>query len=214
MKKAFSLIELVFVIVIIGILSAVLAPSFKRDTLQEAANQIASHIRYTQQLALHDNKFDSSNSVWYKGRWQLIFGASATHTDGKIAYSIFSDKPGYTGKPGITELAKNPLNPTQYLSGGYAGVLHTSDARAMKELNIGKKYGITIVNLSGGCSGKRISFDYLGRPLKGDSSSMNSKYAKNNTSRLITAICNIQITNGTDTKTISIYPETGFVKIN
>ena len=211
MKKAFTLIELVFVIVIIGILSAILAPSFKRDTLQEAADQIASHIRLTQQLALHDNKFEPTNKFWYKERWQIIFSSSA-YTDNKIAYSIFSDKPTYSGNPDISELAKNPLNPNQYLSGGYSGILQTSDSRAMKELNIGKKYGITNVTFSGGCSGsgKRVSFDYLGRPLKGNPSSMGRKYED----RLITSVCNIVLHQGTKTKTISIYPETGFVKIN
>ena len=57
-KKAFSLIELIFVIVIIGILSSVLVPRFDRPTLIEAAHQIISHIRYTQHLAMVDNKFD------------------------------------------------------------------------------------------------------------------------------------------------------------
>ena len=209
-NKAFTLIEIIFVIVIIGIMSAILAPSVKRATMQEAADQLASHIRYTQYLALQDNKFEHNNSNWYKGRWQLLFGKSA-FTDNKYTYTIFSDKSGYSGSPGVTEMAKNPLNPSQFLSGGYSGVLQTSDSRAMKELNIGKKYDISSVNFSGGCSGLRISFDYLGRPINGNPRTQSQKY--NN--RLIKTDCIITLTNSVgESKRIIVTPETGYVYVN
>ena len=50
MKHAFTMIELVFVIVIAGILSAMIASSFDGNNLRQAADQIVSHIRYTQHL--------------------------------------------------------------------------------------------------------------------------------------------------------------------
>ena len=65
MKKAFTMLELVFVIVIIGILAVVAMPSFQRDTLQEAGNQIISHIRYTQHLAMMDDKFNPADATWF-----------------------------------------------------------------------------------------------------------------------------------------------------
>ena len=210
-SKAFTLLEIIFVIVIIGILSAIIAPSVKRATLQEAADQIAAHIRYTQYLSLQDDKFDAKDSTWYKGRWQLLFNTSSSYTDNKIAYSIFSDKPTYSGSPGISEFAKNPLNPKQFLSGGYSGVLHTSDSRAMKNLNIGKKYDISSVTFSGGCSGSRISFDYLGRPINGNSRTLTNKYSN----RLIKSDCIITLTDASGkSKKIIITPETGYVYIN
>ena len=210
-NRAFTLIEIILVVVIIGIISAVLAPSVKRATMQEVADQLASHIRYTQYLALQDNKFDYSNSTWYKSRWQLIFGTSPTYTDGKVAYTIFSDKPSYSGSPGITEIAKNPLNPSQFLSGGYSGVIKTSDSRAMKSLNIGKKYDISSVTFSGGCSGQRISFDYLGRPINGNPRTQTQKY----NDRLIKTDCIITLTNSVgESKRIIVTPETGYVYIN
>ena len=208
-KKAFTLLEIIFVVVIIGIISAVLAPRVKRDTIKEAADQLAAHIRYTQYLALQDNKFNNKDEYWYRGRWQLVFGKS-TYTDNKYAYTIFSDKPTYAGNPNLTEVAINPLNPNQFLSGGYTGFIKTSDKRAMKELNIGKKYDIQSVVFSGGCSGLRISFDYLGRPINGNSRTLTQKY-KN---RLIKSDCIITLTNSIgESKKIVITPETGYVYI-
>lgn len=53
---AFTMIELVFVIVVLGILSALAMPRIDRDLRQEAKDNILSSIRYTQHLALIDEK--------------------------------------------------------------------------------------------------------------------------------------------------------------
>ncbi|MCF6310454.1 MAG: type II secretion system GspH family protein, partial [Sulfurimonas sp.] len=58
MKKAFTMLELVMVIVVIGILAAVMLPRVASDRLAEAATQVISHIRYTQHLAMVDDQFD------------------------------------------------------------------------------------------------------------------------------------------------------------
>lgn len=42
--KAFSLFELVIVMIVIGILLSITAINFKNDDLARAANQVASHI--------------------------------------------------------------------------------------------------------------------------------------------------------------------------
>ncbi|MGD9717776.1 MAG: type II secretion system protein, partial [Sulfurimonadaceae bacterium] len=51
MKKAFTMLELVFVIVVIGILAAVIIPRMDRDNASEAAIELQSQIRYAQHLA-------------------------------------------------------------------------------------------------------------------------------------------------------------------
>ena len=66
MKKAFTMVELVFVIILVGILSFFISERLQRNTLQEAADQVISHIRYTQHLAMMDEKFTSTESDWYK----------------------------------------------------------------------------------------------------------------------------------------------------
>ena len=214
MKKAFTMIELIFVLVVIGILIAVILPSTRRNPLQEAAVQLQSHIRYTQHLALVDDKFDASDSNWYKKRWQIVFskGAAANY---QPAYTIFSDTAGSsTGNVNATEVARNPENSSQYMTGGYSGAIALditkSNFNGMKRLNLGMKYGVTSVVLSGGCSNSRIAFDHLGRPLQGDQSTMTGAYSAG-TQRLITSDCNVTLSDGTSSITLTIRPETGYV---
>ena len=100
MKKAFTMIELVFVIVVIGILAAVIIPNTRTNRLYEAATQLVSHIRYTQHLGMVDDKFDSGNANWHRNRWQIRFTGNQ--------YSIATN--------GNTVFAKNPMNVDANLS--------------------------------------------------------------------------------------------------
>lgn len=94
MKKAFTMLELVFVIVVMGILAAAIIPSTRTNPAQEAAIQLLSHIRYTQHLAMVNDKYDASNANWFQNRWQIRFNADS--------YSIVSDN--------NTNFATNPSN--------------------------------------------------------------------------------------------------------
>jgi len=83
MKRAFTLIELVIVIVVVGILAAAIIPRTRTNPVSEAAIDLLSKIRYTQHLAIVDDKYDSTNTTWFKNRWQIAFSANR--------YSIISD---------------------------------------------------------------------------------------------------------------------------
>lgn len=225
MTRAFTLIELVFVIVIIGILSTFVELSPNSSNLRDAANQVVRDIKYTQHLAMMDNKFDPSKPEWYKGRWQIIFGKSKTrnkHTDDEYTYSVFADKylrRRYSGNPDLSELAINPLNPNQYMSGGFSGILHYEDERAMPSLQIGKKYGIRDIKFSRACSGgngraKRLAFDHLGRPLVNNISHQTAPYQQN---YLLQQQCVIKLCLDRPCKNdqksyieIAVEPETGY----
>jgi prepilin-type N-terminal cleavage/methylation domain-containing protein len=217
LKRAFTLIELIFVVVLIGILSSLIAPTFERNSLQEVANQIMSHLRYTQHLALIDNKFDPKDEFWYKNRWQLYFSYCSGSSD-KCAYTIFSDRLGtHSGKPDKNEIARNPMDPTKYMIGGSAGnrIIKYEDKEATKELNIGKKFAIKKVQFKEcGSRALRISFDYLGRPLFGDISSLDAQYSSKGKSRLMKKQCKIILTNDIlESITILIEPETGYAHL-
>ena len=215
------MLELVFVIVVIGILAAVMIPRTKSNKLQEAAIQLISHIRYTQHLAMIDDKFKSDDATWYKERWQLILQKSNNHTDGKYAYTIFSDKisnssTAQNGMPNTTngEIALDPFNNDKYLSGGTQS-LNTNASSANRKMNLGLSYGIDNYQLHGGCSGTRISFDNMGRPISGDLKDYSSAYILPSSSKkLISSTCRITLISASEGN-ISIYiePETGYTHL-
>ncbi|MBN2782214.1 MAG: type II secretion system protein, partial [Campylobacterales bacterium] len=224
--KAFTILELVFVIVAIGILSATIIPRVESNKLEEVATQLLSHIRYTQHLAMVDDQYYAFNNEWYRDRWHIVFGTSDS-TNSKIAYSIFSDKnngSGYDSKPNLSELALDPINNSRYLSGGYSGILDTDDSqgRANKKMNIGEAYGIDSILFGGGCRSNvyHIYFDHLGRPFNSMNQNKPYENASSGWHKLLTNNCTISLCEGTcsgstsDTEIIiSIEPETGYACI-
>jgi prepilin-type N-terminal cleavage/methylation domain-containing protein len=224
MKRAFTMLELVFVIMLIGIISVVMLPSFDRNNLREAADQLVNHIRYTQHLAMMDDKFDADESNWFNRRWTLRFQQTLVYTtlspnntySNVWAYTIFSDLPNFSGHhPDLAGMAKNPLNSAQYLSGGYDNVLHVEDEKSMEELRLGDKYGVSNVTFGGGCRSNvmYIHFDYLGRPMNSFPTTNAYELPSSGWHKLLTEDCNITLSNGSDNIVISIEPETGYTFI-
>jgi len=208
-------LELVFVIVVAGILAAAMVPRFQRDSLQEAADKLVSHLRYTKHLALVDERFKTTDDNWYKERWQLIFSKTVDSTD-VWSYTIFSDTSNHDGNPNIhDDIAKNPDNPNQFLSGGYSGVISLTDKRRDKTMALEESYGVQNVLFEGGCSSaRRIAFDYLGRPIQGKLSSSTNVYQ---IGRLMTSQCRIVLckdsTCADDNITVAIEPESGYIHV-
>lgn len=216
MKKAFTMLEVITVITVIGVLASVVMPKSGSNRLAEAATQLISHIRYTQHLAMIDDKFDASNNQWYKKRWQIFFSKGAD-TFNQWSYTIFSDTLGVSsGNPDPVEIAVNPLDRSKRLTGGANGnaIIHSGDDQATHEMNLGNKYGITNVTLSANCSlagSQRIAFDHFGRPLRGAFHNYTSAYPAAN--RLITSQCRVTLTDNSGSITIAIEPESGYSHI-
>ena len=103
MKKAFTLLELIFVVVIAGILAFVLIPKSSDTKLLESANQLISHIRYAQQLALNNDQFDPNDENWYKKMWRIEFENNGT-------YKVWRGNEAQSNK-----IAPDPANPGQKL---------------------------------------------------------------------------------------------------
>lgn len=228
MKHAFTMLELVFVIVLIGIISVLAIPRFDDNNLRQAADQLVSHIRYTQHLAMMDDKFDAGENNWFMRRWTLRFQENLAYTvlppnntyNNIWAYSIYTDLPNFTGhNPDLNGMARNPLNSEQYLSGGYDNTLHVEDAKSMKELRLNEKYGINDVIFGGGCRSNvlYIHFDYLGRPMNSFPTTYSYETASAGWHKLLTSACNITLcqNNPCDDQniTIAIEPETGYTHI-
>ncbi len=217
MKKAFTMLELIFVVVIVGILLATIVPNFQRNSVKEAADQLISRIRYTQHLAMMNDRFDITDSSWFLSRWQIKF-FNNLGSDNEWSYTIFSDwKAGHAGNPDPDEVAVNPIDPTKYLTGGTsgAGLIHYGDSNATMDMNIGHKYGITSVQFGGGCrsSVKYLNFDYLGRPFNSFPLSLPYELPASGYHKLLTSACNITLSDGVKNITIAIEPETGYAHI-
>ena len=160
-RKAFTMMELVFVIVVLGILAALALPRMERDVRQEAKDNILAAIRYTQHLALNDNKTDPSDTNWQKGLWQIRFVTSNV-TNRAFFYTISSDAAPYNGAVSQDETAIDPAN-GKYMYNANADTDIDSDESP--NIFIGKTYGVNSITFSAACNdAKHIAFDHLGRP--------------------------------------------------
>ena len=168
-KPAFTMIELVMVIVVLGILAALALPRMDRDIRQEAADNILSAIRYTQHMALIDNVTNPSNANWQQAFWR--FGIEGCSDDG-IFYYVASDK-STEGNIDAGEEARDPINGLQMM--GLNAKNCESDISeqtdASPSIFLTHKYGIKDGSITftdcGNSTGKYIGFDQLGRPHRG-----------------------------------------------
>ena len=150
-RASFTLIEILIVVIIIGILAYTLTFKFASNNIQAAADKLINDLRYTQSLALKDDKYhpypENNTSVelnrskyWFKQWWQLRFKIS----QGSYLYSIFSDSPSQTAssnfnlQPSAEEFAINPL------STKYASSVATSGTYSYGDYNL-SKYNVKLI---------------------------------------------------------------------
>lgn len=78
MRKAFTVIEIIFVVTIVAILLAVAVPRMLPDlSFERGADAFASNLKYTQHLSLMDDRFDPANAQWHQTRWRMEIVAGA-----------------------------------------------------------------------------------------------------------------------------------------
>ncbi len=206
-RHAFTLLEIVIVIVVLGIIAALALPRLDRDIRQEAADTILSHIRYTQHLALSDNKHRHNKKKWQRAFWQIKFESCS---GGGLFISVGTDM-NYGGDINSHEAATDPANgkPMFWLNTSTCA-LNDDTSASSDTIFITKKFGITSVSAVGDeCGGKKhIGFDYLGRPhvsFAGSTEPNNGSYMND--------ACVFTFTMSDDTFAISIQPETGYAQI-
>lgn len=192
-RTAFSMLELVIIIVVIGILSVNLIPTMERDQAGEAAYQIARHLRLTQHYALINNRFDGT-ADWDKEMWQMAFTHS--NLNGGDCYDVFSDS-NRLGNASINEAAIDPMTRKPLFSNNC-----NQDNDYNSDVLLWKQYGVTSISFSTGCGNNQyIAFDNLGRPYSQIGS-------------LMTADCDITLnTNDGHSAVVTVYEETGYVKV-
>ena len=202
--KAFTMIELVFVIVVIGILAALALPRIDRDLRQEAKDNLLSAIRYTQHLALNDDKTDPMDPNWQGKLWKITFSTSANNLAN--FYTISTDLNG-NGSVSKDETAIDPANGKYMFTDD--SIIDTDES---PNIFIGKTYGINTMNFSGGCTGEdHVAFDNLGRPHTG------IETATNDYGNYMASNCNIVMgfaDGSIRDLNITIATETGHVNID
>ncbi len=206
-RHAFTMLELVFVIVVLGIIAALALPKLDRDLKQEAADTILSHIRYTQHLALSDHKHKFNEPKWQRAFWEITFESCS---GGDLFIGVGTDM-NYGGDTNIEEAATDPSNGKPMFWTNTASCAPGVDlSSASENIFITKKFGVTSVSESGGCTGKHIGFDHLGRPQVGFSGSNTPDY-----SSYMSNACTFTFTmSDGDTFAITIQPETGYSYIS
>jgi len=214
-KSAFTMIELVLVIVVLGILAVLSMPRLDRDLKQEAADNILSSIRYTQHLALLDYKHKFDDPKWQQRFWRIVF-STCTGTD--KFYMVGSDDDMESSTNALfdeNESAIDPVNGKPMFWTGGVDCSDGGDGTVSEEIFISKKYGVTAVTpLAGsGCaSAAHIAFDHLGRPYHGAnfSQSGDTVAAHPIYSGYMKTACTFGFTlSDGDTFSITIEPETG-----
>ena len=187
------MLELVFVIVVIGIISAMVIPRMDRDSLFEATNQTLNHIKYTQHLAMTQDVYSDTDNAWFMRRWQMQFYACG-------GYVIHSDSNPVLGvAPGAPALADAAIDPQ---TGKRLFTTNTcqEDPAYYDKISLEQNFGITNITLSATCGGSDIAFDTLGRPYS-NISAVNGVLKQD---------CDIRLTSASGNEIIRIHPETGY----
>ncbi len=198
------MLELVMVIVVLGILAALTIPRLERDLTQEAADTVLSNIRYTQHLALLDNKQKFDDNQWQKTFWQIRFESCANSSGIFLSIGSDTDKEGDLDKD---ETAIDPANGKPMFWLNTSECSNGGDGTVSENIFLSKKYGVTHITPEGGCTNQYIGFDHLGRPY-------NSAFpgsSRPNNAGLISSQCifTFDLENG-ESFSIGIAPETGY----
>ncbi len=200
-KKAFTMIEAVMAIVVMGIIAAVAIPRLENDSRQEASDQILSDIRYTQHLALTDDVTNPDNNEWQRHFWRIQFQNMVASGTG-WTYSIGSSRDAGGTNIDLSEAAIDPLDGRPIFGDRTYG-----NTQVSPKVFIGRKYGISNIDFRGGCAGiQHLGFDHIGRPHISFTTSAAPDY-----STILKTPCLIDfIRDGVNLFTIQINPETGY----
>lgn len=211
-RTAFTMLELVFVMIVIGILAILAMPSFNRNPLAEATEQMANHIRYTQHLAMVDDRYDTTKPQWYSQMWVFRIRKVADVNNGnedEWYYEVFSDRTNDNDSTEEEE-ATDPLSGQSLGNGSFNNTVDDD-----KIINMTRKYGIKDITYSGGTNiygstQTRLAFDNLGRPYRNAAPNLTDNWRN----LLISTPVVITLTGPDDTKSfITITPETGYVSV-
>lgn len=191
MRKAFSMLELVFIIVMLGVMAGVAVMYIPQTGLQQASDYLIQNIKYTKLLAQTDDRFytmrdnsvassvnpDTQSRYWQAGMWQIQFHLSGSNIAN--SYSIYADTArsagttNFDGRPMSGDLiAKSPHNKACLSGYSMTNLPSECNNNIAKEVRLQETYGVTIdkIYMQANCTENntaRIYFDNAGIPYCG-----------------------------------------------
>ncbi|NPA50008.1 MAG: type II secretion system protein [Epsilonproteobacteria bacterium] len=179
LREAFTFIEVIIVMVLLGILASLAISANKRDLRQEAILHMLTMIRYTQFLAIHDNQYENNDTRWLRKLWR--FGIYKCSGGNDLYYIIGSDK-DKGGNIDLNEAATDPSNQKKiYWNGSRPcpkGNMDEINWDVSPNMFITRKYGISNVKFEGGCTSSHVGFDHIGRAYSSFTSVNSTDHSK------------------------------------
>ena len=204
-STAFTMIELIIVMVVAGILAAVMIPRMERDNLRMAANQVVRHIQYTQHLAMANDLYDAEDVNWSRKYWKISFRTAQN------CYTVYSDTDKDYAND-ADESAIDPLTKARLFADNNCNdnsmnndALLLEDSYGVDSITLGIPAGFASHAADCNTNTKKyLAFDNLGRPHTSVS---------NPVSGIVRNPCLITLTSGSRTAVIRVTAETGYVKL-
>jgi len=203
MKKSFTLLELILMIVLLGFLYTSFIPKVKVSKIDDLTNRLVLYLKQTRYQSLINDKFSNSDNLWHKKRWTLKF-FRCRETIGGIYYVIYSDK-NASGHPGIDDSLKDSLT----LKNIYSTNSCTENIKNSKYVLISQNFNIRTVNIS--CN----ETSSLGQLSFGSDGKIYSKLSANENDFISYEIinnCKIELSDiFNEKRTIQLESKTGYV---
>jgi len=204
MKKSFTIIELILVIILLLLIYNIFTPKVKINTIDELTNRLVVYLKQTRYQALINDKYNhNDDSFWHKKRWTLKF-FRCKESVGGIYYVIYSDE-NTTGHPGVDDSLKDSLT----LKNIYSSNSCNENIENSKYVLISQNFDIQNVNVS--CN----STDSLGQLSFGNDGKIYSRLSANandDSSYEIQNNCKIELINSSNEKrVIHLESKTGYI---
>ena len=203
MKRSFTLLELILMIVLLGFLYTSFIPKVKASKIDDLTNRLVLYLKQTRYQSLINDKFSNSDNLWHKKRWTLKF-FRCRETTGGIYYVIYSDK-NATGHPGIGDSLKDSLT----LKNIYSTNSCTENIKNSKYVLISQNFNIRTINIS--CN----QTSSLGQLSFGSDGKIYSKLSANENDSISYEIinnCKIELSDiFNEKRTIQLESKTGYV---
>lgn len=221
MKKAFTLIEVIFIIVVVGILSTIAISRFNSKDLLRGAEMVARDIEYVKHLAvIDDNRVPNDMLQTHNNNnnfWAITFiGIGGDPKMSIFKYTNPSVNYGTVQTAVVDYLDKEKFLTLTVRNGKDDNIIDGSVIKTSPRVWLKKTYSINKIDTSdcnaedytGRHSINTLFFNEEGIPYIANSSGGTFWYFQK-----LKEICTLKIKAGSDTKCIDIYPETGYVKV-